>query len=206
MSKVIPVVNGRAGIKLRHSLSKADSISHYALLHIYRPGHKHVYIIKKTQMKDINSFLNRMASWKRKRKLEREFLVLDWKDPTNILCHPGRSGQARQLLAHVCLCALPLISLPKQHWTYRRFKAPSPEAGKWHCRWSLCGEEALSSGCLSYLLNCPEHLSRITQLAVYIDQINHKSPSPQLKLMFFKTFQGLGKLYSISSWDSLFSA
>lgn len=34
MSKVIPVVNGRAGIKLRHSLSKADSISHYALLHI----------------------------------------------------------------------------------------------------------------------------------------------------------------------------
>lgn len=62
MSKVIPVVNGRAGIKLRHSLSKADSISHYALLHIYRPGHKHVYIIKKTQMKDINSFLNRVAS------------------------------------------------------------------------------------------------------------------------------------------------
>lgn len=70
---------------------------------------------------------------------------------------------------------------------------------------SLCGEEALSCGCLSYMLNCPELLSRIIQLAVYIDQINHKSPSPQLKLMFFKTFQGLCKSYSISSWDSSFS-
>ena len=70
---------------------------------------------------------------------------------------------------------------------------------------SLCGEEALSCGCLSYMLNCPELLSCIIQLAVYIDQINHKSPSPQLKLIF-KTFQGLCKSYSISSWDSLFSA
>ena len=50
---------------------------------------------------------------------------------------------------------------------------------------SLCGEEALSCGCLSYMLNCPELLSRTMQLAVYIDQINHKSPSPQLKLNVF---------------------
>ena len=72
---------------------------------------------------------------------------------------------------------------------------------------SLCGEEALSCGCLSYMLNCPELLSRTMQLAVYIDQINHKSPSPQLKLnVFFKTVQGLCKSYSISSLDSLFSA
>lgn len=54
--------------KLRHSVSKADSINHCALLHIYRPVQKHVYIIKEAQMKDRNSFLSIVVHWKRKRK------------------------------------------------------------------------------------------------------------------------------------------
>lgn len=53
--------------KLRHSVSKADSINHYAVLHIHRPVQKHVYIMKEAQTRDINSSPSRVVHWKTKR-------------------------------------------------------------------------------------------------------------------------------------------
>lgn len=106
----------------------------------------------------------------------------------------------------MCACALCLWALFLNNNGHTEgSRHPVLRAAKWHCRWTVSvGRRpwAVAVWATCWIAQSSFHA---LQLAVYIDQINHKSPSPQLKLMFFKTFQRLCKSYSVSSWDFSFS-